>query len=360
MLAQVGVDVDLRRLVVNLLNVVVMLLGALVVTSFGIRERLRPAFVLAAIAAGMLVWWIPGHGAIVDLRGEATWSVWLGMALYLGFIAATVGSLLELGRPDCRINLHLARLLNLRLVHAMVTAALGYTGVKALLFVGVQAGWPGFSTDAAEQVLSVLLLGFGVLYWLALAPPDALMALAARIDETEARGFAIAFALQTNDDLANGRDLGWRSMVIGLAEQVAWAQGYGFDELARLRLAAALVYTDLGVRAPNGTFDEIPAGGLGGQTSGLRDGVHPVVARTVWVPSGTLHVLREAAREVPEIRSARVLKVVDRFAAMAGPWDSGELRSTHTERVLDAVDEQFRGWEEVDVLRSVLSQSAAR
>ena len=358
-LAQAGVDVDFRHLAVNLLNVVVMLLVALVITGFGIRERLRPAFVIAAIAAGLMVWWLPGHGAIVERRAHTPPTVWLGMALYLGYVAATIGSLLELGRSGHRINLPLPTLVNLRLLHAMAAAALGYTGVKALLFVGVQAEWPGFSVSIAEQVLPILLLGFGVLYWLALAPPDALMALAARIDATEVRGFAIAFALQTKDDLAHGRDLGWRSVVIALAEQVAQTQDFGFDELANLRLAAALVHTDFELRAPDGASGGMPAGGREILASDVPYGVHPVVGRTVWVPSETLQVLREAASDIPQIRAARVLKVVDSFAAIATPWGPSEAASADLASALAVVGQQFPDWPEASALRSVVSQCAS-
>ena len=44
------------------------------------------------------------------------------------------------------------------------------------------------------------------------------------------------------------------------------------------------------------------------------------MSRTVWAPSETLAISRTAAEAVPRTRAARVLRVVDRFAATAIWW----------------------------------------
>ena len=358
LLGAAGVDVDVRYLSVNLLNVICVLAVSLVVTTFGVRERLRPVFVVAAVAAACVVWWLPGHGVIVERRPQAAWQTWIGMGLYLGYLAATVGCLLELGRAHNRAQLPLAKQLQVRLLQALAAAALTYVGAKALLFIGVQAEWPGFSVDSSSRILQILLVGVAALSWLALAPPDAWLRLAARMEATEARAFAATFALQTKEDAARGRDLGWRVALIALAEQVARAQGCGFDEVAHLRLAAALLYTDFDVRASSEPMRSMRHGRLGGDESASRLGVHSVVARTVWVPAEVLDVLREAASDTPKFRAARVLKVVDSFVATANPWDPGAA-SADTATAFAAVDREFPDWEEVEALRSALTGNGA-
>ena len=160
--------------------------------------------------------------------------------LYLGCLAVTVVGLLRLRRPHFRAQLPLAKQLQVRLLQALAAAALAYVGAKALLFAGVQAEWPGFSAEASWRILLLFLLGLTVLLWLALAPPDAWLRLALRIEVAEAHAFATTFALQTKDDLVAGRNLSRRSSRIMLCEQVARALGFSFDEMARLRLAAVL------------------------------------------------------------------------------------------------------------------------
>ncbi len=358
LLVQAGVPIDLRHLVVNWLRVACVLTVALVITTFGIRERLRPAFVVGAIAAGLLVWWLPGHGAILGRQPQTDWLLWAGMGLYLGYLAAAWSVVLDVGRARYRVGLPLQKQVELRLVQAMSVAALTHVGATALAFVGVQAGWPGFSIEAATQVLAVLLLIFGTLFWLALAPPDAWLRLAARMEATEARAFAATFALQTKEDAARGRDLGWRSALIALAEQVARAQGYGFDEVAHLRLAAALLHTDFEVRASGEPTQPRRHGRLHGDESAPRQDVHSLAARTVWVPEEVLHVLRQAANDAPKIRAARVLKVVESFVAMANRWDPG-APAADTASAFAAVDRKFPDWEEVAALRKALTGNGA-
>lgn len=353
---RVGVEHDLRHLLTNLLNVVVMLAVALLLTGLGIRERLRPVLVVAAIGAGLVIWWLPAHAAVVEPHVHTAWSFWPTMSLHLGFLAVTVVGLRDLDRSCRRCHWPLPTLMHFRLLQAVAAAGLIYTGAKVLLIVGVQAEWPGFSVAAAGQVLPVVLTGFGVLLLLALAPPDALAELAARIDLTEVRGFAIAFALQTKDDPVNGRDLGWRCDVVVLAEQVARVQGFRFDEQASLRLAAALVHTNLELQAPGES--ETRAGGRGGRDPGAAT-VHSVVGRAIWVPNETLEILREVTEAVPRTRAARVLKVVDQFAVAANRWGTSPSWSANTARGLEAVDRQFRGWDEVTALRRVLSRDEA-
>ena len=357
-LAHAGVLPDLRHLMVGWLRLAWVLAVALVITTFGIRERLRAAFVLGAVGAGALVWWLPGHGALLERRPQAEWAEWAGMGLYLGYFAAVWGVLLEVGRSRYRVGLPLPKQVQLRLLQAMSVAALTHVGAQGLVVVGLHAGWPGFGVETAEQILSVLLLVFAVLFWLALAPPDAWLRLAARMEATEARAFAATFALQTKEDVALGRDLGWRTALIALAEQVARAQGWGFDEVAHLRLAAALLHTDFEVRASSEPMRSMRHGRLGGDETASRLGVHSVVARTVWVPAEVLDVLREAASDTPKVRAARVLKLVDSFVAMSNPWDP-RAASADTATAFAAVHREFADWGEVEALRSALTRNGA-
>ena len=354
LLLQVGADVDHRRLATNLLTVAVLLVLALVTTTFGIRERLRPIFLVMALAAALLAWWLPGHGSVVELDQHSSWSSWLGMGLYVAFLAVTAGSLLEVGRSRYRVGLPLSKLMNLRFLHAAAVAALAYSGVKGLLFVGVQAKWLGLSPEAAEGALSLFLCGFGVMFWLALAPPRILMTLAARIDASVARDFAIAFALQTKDDLVRGRDLGWRTELIALVEPVARTTQCSYDEIACLRLAAALMHTDLELRAEN----RAPCGDKPDQrketAGGMDEGVHPTVVRTVWVPVDVIQVLVDVERKRPVTRAARVLKVVDSYLAIAEPWHRGSAVPGGDNPALASVERRFPGWEEVTALRKVI------
>ncbi|MCY4113163.1 MAG: hypothetical protein OXG33_04385 [Chloroflexi bacterium] len=199
------------------------------------------------------------------------------------------------------------------------------------------------------------LFGFCVLFVLALVTPEPLLTLAARIDATEARGFAIAFALQTKSDVAQARDLGWRSALIALAEQAARVQGYGFDELANLRLAATLLHTDFELRTPDGMQIGSTDGRSPIQECAHGQSLHPLVGRTVCVPSDTFGLLREAASDDPQTRAARLLKVTDIFIGSVNLWDPREERSACTASALAAVEQQFAAWEEVDALRRVLS-----
>ena len=203
-----GIHVDVRHLVVSLLNISCVLAVSLVVTTFGVGERLRPLFVVAAVAAGCVVWWLPGHGAITERRLQAISLTWLGMGLYLGYLAATVGCLLALGRTYFRAHVPLEITVQLRLLQAVAGAALTYVGVKGLVFVGVQLGWPEFDVHVGMRVLEVLLVGFAMLFWLAMAPPGGWLRTARRIELAEVHAFATTFALQTKDDLAEGGDLG--------------------------------------------------------------------------------------------------------------------------------------------------------
>ena len=354
LLAQVGADINHRRLVTNLLNVAVLLVLALVTTTFGIRERLRPIFLVTALATAFLVWWLPGHGSVVELGERSTWRIWLGMGLYLAGTAVIAGSLLEAGRSRYRVGLPLSKLLILRFLHAAALAALAYAGMKGLLFVGVQARWLGLSPEAAEGTLSVFLSGFGVLFWLALAPPRILTTLAARTDATVARDFAIAFALQTKNDLVRGRDLGWRAELIALVELVARTMQCSYDEIACLRLAAALMHTDLELRAVNCALRDGKLDGGDDSAGGQRQGVHPTVARTVWVPADVIDALVEVEWPMPRKRVARVLKVVDSYVAVAEPWNRGCGAPVSPNPALASIERRFPGWEEAAALRSVL------
>ncbi len=359
LLAQAAADVDLRHLVVNLLNVGIVLVVSLLITTFGIRERLRPVMVVAAFAAGLLVWWIPGHGAILEREAQSSWRSWVGMGLYLGYITGTIGSLLELGCAHYRADLHLAKQVQLRLFQAMAIAALAYVLTKALLFVGVQAAWPGFSVDTAERILPVLLLVFAVTLWLALAPPNALMRLAVRIEQAEARAFATTFALQTKDDLVRGRELGQRSALIVLAEQMAKAQGFGFDDRARLRLAAVLLHTDLELR-PTGSVDRSDRQPQRRTVSRAgTPGLHTAITGMVWVPPDVLHVLRETEALTPGDRAARSLRVADAFVEVAYPSGYPYGSAGDAARALGDVERRFVGWPEVAALRTVITEGGA-
>ena len=354
LLEAAGVDVDVRYLAVNLLNVICVLAVSLVITTFGVRQRLRPVFVVAAVAACWVVWWLPGHGAMMEQRAQTTWETWTGMGLYLGYLAASASCLLVLGRAQYRVHLPLVKQVQLRLLQAMAGAGLTYVGTKALLFVGVQVGWPGFSADTAARILEVLLVGFALLFWMALAPPDGWLRLARRIEEAEAHAFATTFALQTKDDLAEGYDLGQRSQMIALAEQVARVQGFGFDDLARLRLASALLHTRLELRAIGELGEPVRQGPYRADEAAASRGIHAVLARTVWVPADVLQVLHEMAAARPRDAAARVLKVVDRFVALVGPRDPGDEPDVRTVQPLAVVEREFPGWAEVAALRGAL------
>ena len=359
LLEQAGANLDLRHLVVNLLNVGIVLVLSLLITTFGIRERLRPMTIVAAIAAGLVVWWLPGHGAILQRTAQASWDSRVGMGLYLGYIAGTVGCLLKLGRARYRTDLHLAKQMQLRLLQAMAVAALAYVLTKALLFLGVQAGWPGFSVDTAARVLPVLLFVFAASLWLALAPPTALVRLAARVEQADTRAFATYFALQTKDDLVHGHDLGRRSALISLAEQMAREQSLGSNELARLRLAAVLLHTNLELR-PTGSVD----------LSDWRhrrktlsrpgaEGLHTAIAGMVWVPQDVLHVLRDTESPTPVGRAARSLKVADDFVEAAYRSGYPDSSAAEASRAVGDVECRFAGWPEVEALRRVVHQDGA-
>ncbi len=355
-----GLDDDYRNLVVNLLNVACVLAVSLVVTTFGVLERLRSLFVAAAVAACWIVWWLPDHGAIVDGNSEASPETWLGMLLYLSYPVAAVGCLLLGGRRHFRGHLPLAMQVQLRLLQVMAGATLAYVGVKALVFVGVQVGWPGLNPGIGTWALDVLLVGFAVLFWLALAPPDGWLRMARRIEVAEAHAFATTFALQTKDDVAEGRDLGHRSRMIALAEQVARVQDFGFDDLARLRLAAALLHTHLDLRAIGEPAEPVRRGTPRADESAASRGVHPLLARTVWVPRDVLQVLREVSGARANDPAARVLQVIDRFVTLAGPVDPDEVPDGRVTQAMAAVERQFRGWAEVDALRRALWPDAGR
>ena len=357
-IANAGVPDDPRHLVVGWLRIACVLAVGLVCTTFGIRDCLRPALVVGAIGIAVLVWLLPGHGAIIERRPQTVWAEWVAMGLYLGYLTAVWCVVLEMGRARYRMGLPLPKQVQLRLVQAMSLAGLTHVGATGLAFVGVQAGWPGFGVETATQALSVLLLIFALLFWLALAPPDAWLRLAARIEATEVRAFAATFALQTKEDAARGHDLAWRTALIALAEQVARAQDYGFDAVAHLRLAAALLHTDFDVRASGVPTQLRQHGRPGGDDSALRQGVHSRVARTLWVPAEALEVLREAASDAPKIRAARVLKVVDSFVVMTSPWEPGAA-AADTASAFAAVDREFPDWEEVAALRRALISNGA-
>ncbi len=99
-------------------------------------------------------------------------------------------------------------------------------------------------------------------------------------------------------------------------------------------------------------------GGLRSDDSAVRQGVHSLIARTVWVPVEALEVLREVVSDAPKIRAARVLKVVESYVALANPWDPGAA-SADTATAFAAVDREFPDWEEVEALRSALTGNGA-
>ena len=355
-----GLDDDYRHLAVGLLSVACVLAVSLVITTFGVLERLRPLFVAAAVAACWIVWWLPGHGAIVEGGSEASPATWLGMLLYLSYFMVSVGCLLVGGHSHFRGHLPLAMQVQLRLLETAAGAALAYVGVKALIFVGVQVGWPGFNPEIGTWVLDFLLAGFAVIFWLALAPPDGWLRMARRIELAEAHAFATTFALQTKDDVAEGRDLGDRIRVIALAEQVARVQDFGFDDLARLRLAAALLHSHLDLRSIGEPEEPAMHGTHRADATASRRGVHPLLARTVWVPRDVLQLLREVASARPRDPAARVLHVVDQFVTLAGPGALDEDPNCQARQALTAVCRRFTGWAEVDALRRVLWPNEAR
>lgn len=358
MLDAMDVDVDVRYLVFNLLSVVCVLAVSLVAAAFGVGESLRFVFVLAAGVAGCAVWLTPGHGTIVEVPIQRTWQSCAGMGLYLGYLAATVVSLLWLGRTHYRAQLPLVKQLQVRLLQALAVAALAYVGAKALIFAGIQAEWPGFSAEVSWRILPFILLGLTVLLWLALAPPDAWLRLALRIEVAEAHAFATTFALQTKDDLVAGRDLSRRSSRILLCEEVARALGFGFDELARLRLAAVLLDTGFDLRASDACRVRSRTDWRPSAHAAASQGVHPVLSRTVWVPADVLRILEESAAALPQDRGARILKTVDRFLVMADPWDPGDGLDGVAAQAVAALDQQFPGWTEVGALRRGLERGA--
>ncbi|MDE2903002.1 MAG: hypothetical protein OXP73_08225 [Chloroflexota bacterium] len=359
-LAHLGLSTDFRHLAGGWLRVTCVLAVALVVTTFGIRVSWRPAFVVGAVGAGMLVWWLPGHGAALARRSPTAWTEWCGLGLYLGYFAAVWFVLLEVGRTRYRVGLPLPKQVQLRFLQAMAAAALTHVGAQGLVVVGVQAGWPGFTFAAALPVLAVLLLAFALLFWLALAPPDIWLRAVAHIEATEVQAFATTFALQTKEDAGVGRDLGWRSTLIALSEQMAREQGFGFDEVAHLRLAAALLHTEFEIRTlrePEDAFGSRPTPGV---TFAERQRVHSLVARTVWVPTNVLRVLREAGRVTPNCRSARVLRVIDRYLRLTQSGDVRRASDAGTAWALSTLDEEFPGWAEVDALRQVVARQGGR
>ena len=233
-------------------------------------------------------------------------------------------------------------------------------GAQGLVVVGVQAEWPGFTVAAALPILAVLLLAFALLFWLALAPPDIWLRAVAHIEATEVQAFATTFALQTKEDARVGRDLGWRSTLIALSEQVAREQGFGFDEVAHLRLAAALLHTEFEIRTLREPEDAFGFRPIPGVTFAERQRVHSLVARTVWVPTNVLRVLREAGRVTPNCRCARVLRVIDRYLRLTQSGDVRGASDAGTAWALSALDEEFPGWAEVDALRQVVARQGRR
>lgn len=354
-LADAGLSVEIRHLAGAWFRVAGVLLAALLVSTFGIRERWRPAFGIGAIGAGLLVWWLPGYGTIPPLHLQMSEWEWFGLGSYLAFFAVVWGALLDVGRAGYRVGLSLPKQLQLRLLHAMAAAALVHLGGECVAIVGIQAGFPGFTPEAATLGLALLRLAFALLFWLALAPPDAWLRWAAQIEATEIRAFATTFALQTKQDVAAGRDLGWRASLIALSEQVARAQSASFDEVAQVRLAAALLHTTFVVRTPRDA-------GEGGEPDVNRSpesaegpDVHSLVARTVWVPTDVHVALCEVERAAPTNRGARVLKVVDRFLRLTQVSDLGDLSEVNSRRALAALAAEFPAWAEVDALRRVVA-----
>lgn len=353
-LADAGVPADVRHLAVAWLRVAGVLSVTLLITTFGIRERWRLAFVIGAIGAGALVWWLPGLGAIPAAHPPMSWRDWCGLGLYLAYLATVWGVLLDVGRARYRVGLPLPKQLQLRLLHAMSAAALVHVGGESIAVVGVQAGLPGFTPEAALPGLALLRLAFALLFWLALAPPDAWLRWSAHIEATETRAFAATFALQTKQDVAAGYDLGRRTTLIALAEQVARRLGASFDEVAQVRLAAALLHTDFVVRTPREPGSSGGPDVVGGAGSTEQSGVHSLVARTVWVPADVLVALREADGAKPTDRGARVLKVIDRFLGLTQASDLGDLSDVRATWALTALAAEFPNWDEVDALRRVV------
>lgn len=351
-----GVVPEIWHAAVGWLRVVSVLAVALVVTTFGIRDRLRPAFMVGAVGAGALVCWLPGPGTVLGRRSEMAMLEWWALGLYLGYFAAVWLALLEVGRTRYRVGLPLPKQVQLRLLHAMATAGLTHVAAQAAVVVGLHTGWPGFTAAEATTVLGALLLVFALLFWLALAPPDLWLRMLAHIEATEVRAFATTFALQTKEDAAAGRDLGWRSELIAVAEQMAVEQGLEFDELAQVRLAAALLHTELEVRTPREPEAAKTPPRSAGDGSAQRLGVHPVVARTVWVPADVFEVLHDAESAAPCSRSARVLRVVDRYLWLRQSGRRDEASVTDSTWAVAMMDREFPGWDEVDALRTVVGR----
>ena len=353
-LADAGISAEVRHLAVAWLRVGCVLAIVLLVTTFGIRERWRPALGVGAIGAAALVWWLPGHGAIPTPHPQASWWEWCGLGLYLAYFATVWGALLDVGRARYRAGLSLPKQVQLRLLYAMSLAALVHVGAESVVVVGVQAGLQGLILEAAVLGLALLRLAFALLFWLALAPPDAWLRWAALSEATEVRAFAATFALQTKQDVAAGYDLGWRTTLLALSEQVTRRLGAGFDEVAHVRLAATLLHTDLVVR----TLREPEDGGrpevYGGVEWAADPGVHSLVARTVWVPANVLVALREADGAAPTHRGARVLKVVDRFLSLTQARDLGDLSDARSTCALTVLAVEFPAWDEVDALQRVV------
>ena len=353
-LAEVGVPAEVRHLSGAWLRVVCVLAVVLLVTTFGIQERWRPALGIGAVGAGALVWWLPGHGAISAPNPPVSWWEWCGLGLYLAYFAAVWVALLDAGRARYRVGLSLPKQLQLRLLHAMSLAALVHLGGESVAVVGVQVGFPGFTREMAVPGLALLRLPFALLFWLALAPPDAWLRWAAHVEASEIRAFAATFTLQTQQDMAVGFDLGRRMTLIALSEQVARALGAGFDEVAHVRLAAVLLHTDLAVRTPHEAGDVGGSRAVRSPGSAERPAVHSQVARTVWVPTDVLVALREVEWQAPTHRGARVLKVVDRFLRLTEAGDLGDLSDVRSTRALAVLAAEFPAWGEVDALRRVV------
>ena len=353
-LTYAGVPADFRHLAAAWLRAAGVLAVVLLFTTFGIRERWRPAFAFGAIGAGALAWWLPGHGAILGPNPAPSWREWCGQGLYLAYFAMVWGALLDVGRARYRVGLSLPKRLQLRLLHAMSVAALVHVVGEGVAVLGVQAGLAGFTPEAAMLGLALLRLAFAALFWLALAPPDAWLRWAAQIEATEIRAFAATFALQTKLDAAAGYDLGWRTTLIALSEQVARGLGAGFEEVAHVRLAAALLHTELAVRTMTDLEDDRDSETDRGPGTAEQRSVHSLVARTVWVPTDVLVVLREANWSAPTHRGARVLKVVDRFLRLAQASDLGDLSHDRSSRALAVLAAEYPTWPEFDALRRVV------
>ena len=359
-LTDAGVPADFRHLATAWLRVTGVLAVVLLVTSFGIRERWRPVFGVGAFGAGALVWWLPGQGTLAVPQPQVSWGEWFGLGLYYAYFAIVWSTLLDVGRARYRVGLSLPKQLQLRLLHAMSVAALVHLAGECVAVVGVQAGFPGFTPEAAMLGLALLRLVFALLFWLALAPPEGWLRLAAQIEATEIRAFAATFALQTKHDMAAGYDLGWRTTLIALSEQVARALGAGFEEVAHVRLAAALLHTELVVRTVPEAEDGQGVDADSGSGTAEQPSVHSLVARTVWVPTDVLAVLREAEWAAPTHRGARVLKVVDRFLRLAQAGDLGDLSDDRSSRALAVLAAEYPTWPEFHALRRVVEGCGGR